>query len=163
MKPQHVKPAADIEGFRSSGDADRSSRLVSMAYLIQSVCNAYWEEAAMLMQRHGLMHKRLKTRFTNLSTAFDLFDKEVFSLVDDPEAQQQLMDDYDAFRTVCDQYMQSCGVAKVYVNMRTGRVVKADHPEATPCLVCKRKGDPHTKADTTLPSAENFGTGTPQS
>lgn len=91
--------------FIESGDSRKASILLSMAYLTQSIANAYNEEAIELMEKHDLIHKKIKTRIVNLTTAFDLYDKEIFQLVDSQEARQRLLEDYDSFRAMCDKFM----------------------------------------------------------
>lgn len=91
--------------FIESGDATKAAKLISMAYLVQSIANAYNEDAIELIQKHDLVHKKLKTRIYNLSGAFDLYDKEVSTLIDTEEAKLHLCNDYDYFRAMCDKFL----------------------------------------------------------
>lgn len=99
--------APDIEGYIASGENVRVARLISMGYLMYTIANAYNEEAFEILQKYGLMHKKVKTRCCNLAVAFDLFDKEIFSLIKEPDAQMRLCNDYDYFKSVCDKFMNA--------------------------------------------------------
>ncbi len=101
---QAMNASPDYRSFVDSGDSQKCARLISMAYLLHSIANCYHEEANDIMQKHGLVHKKIKTRATNLMTSFDLYDKEVFQLLDKKEAQSHFCDDYDYFKSVCDKF-----------------------------------------------------------
>lgn len=95
----------NFKQFIESGDCKRASVLISMAYLAHSVANSYNEEALEIMEKYDLVHKKIKTRATNLEVAFDLYDKAVFSLVDKDEMSRNLCEDYDKFRSICDDFI----------------------------------------------------------
>lgn len=96
-----------LRNFIESGDSKRVSVLLSMGYLVQSVANAYNEEAIEIMEKHGLVHKKIKTKINNLIQSFDAYDKAVFSLIDSKEARENLLEDYDTFRGLCDKFMNA--------------------------------------------------------
>ena len=111
MKKQKNKTktyvAPDIDGYRNSGANQQCSRLISMAYLLNSIANGYNEQAFDILQSYGLMHKKIKTRCINLNVAFELYNKEIAGLIRQPEAQMQLCNDYDYFKELCDKFMNA--------------------------------------------------------
>lgn len=110
-KQQKIQKAMEqdpnLRNFIESGDSKRVSVLLSMGYLVQSVANAYNEEAIDIMEKHGLVHKKIKTKINNLTQSFDAYDKAVFSLIDSKEARENLLEDYDTFRGLCDKFMNA--------------------------------------------------------
>lgn len=95
----------DFRNFIESGDSRRVSILLSMGFLVQSVANAYNEEAIDIMEKHNLVHKKIKTKINNLTQSFDAYDKVLFSLIDSQEAREHLMKDYESFKGLCDTFM----------------------------------------------------------
>lgn len=93
--------------FIESGSEKRVARLVSMAYLIDSIGNSYTEEAVSLMEKYDLVHKKIKTTSNNLTQSFDSFDKAISALIDTRDAKLQLCSDYEIFQAVCDKYMNA--------------------------------------------------------
>lgn len=94
-----------LRDFIESGDSKRVSVFLSMGFLVQSVANAYNEEAIEIMEKHGLVHKKIKTKIKNLTQSFDAYDKALFSLIDSQEAREHLMEDYETFKGLCDTFM----------------------------------------------------------
>lgn len=102
---QAMDASPDYREFIESGDSMKAARLISMAYLLSSISNAYFEESVELMEKHNLVHKKIKTTSNNLTQSFDAFDKCVSQLIDTKEAKNHLCNDYDYFRSVCDKFM----------------------------------------------------------
>lgn len=110
-KQQKIQKAMEqdpnLRNFIESGESRRVSILLSMGFLVQSVANAYNEEAIDIMEKHNLVHKKIKTKINNLTQSFDAYDKVLFSLIDSKEARAHLMEDYDTFRGLCDKFMNA--------------------------------------------------------
>ena len=118
--------------FIESGDDRQVSRLVSMAYLVASVTNAYFEEAIGLMEKYDLVHKKIKTTSNNLTQSFDSFDKAISALIDTQEAKLQLCSDYDIFRAVCDRYMNAdAHIDDAGLVKENGETPETDNPHTT--------------------------------
>lgn len=109
--PQKIRQAmlndANYKKFIESGDSDKVARYLSMGYLVQSVANAYNEDAIDLMEKYDLVHKKIKTTANNLMQSFDVYDKTISSLIDNKEARLQLLCDYDILRETCDKFMNA--------------------------------------------------------
>lgn len=135
-----MKPNSQLDprlaSYIESGDNMKVARLIAAAFTIHSVANAYNEDALEILQNHGLVHKKFKTRAVNLETAFDLYIREFEESLTKHEAKVQLCEDFEAFQKLCDNFMDTDGVQRVYVNLKTGRIVKPTNPNATPCIVC---------------------------
>ncbi len=93
--------------FVETGADKIVARRISMAYLISSISNAYFEEAVDLMEKYKLVHKKIKTTSNNLTQSFDSFDKAISSLIDTQEAKLQLCSDYEIFKATCDKFMNA--------------------------------------------------------
>ena len=100
-----MQQSPNFKAFIESGDSIRVARLLSMQFLVQSISNAYGEEAVELMEKYDLVHRKIKTRINNLTVAFDLYDKELFQLIDTDGAKKRLLEDYEYFKSVCDKFM----------------------------------------------------------
>ena len=96
-----------LRHFVESGDADTASRLISMAYLLFSIAEQYTEEANELIRKHGLYHFNLKYLGNNLIRSFDMYDRQLRTMIVDEEAKTQPCKDYDIFEQVCRRYMNS--------------------------------------------------------
>lgn len=86
------------------GDSARISVLISMCYLLNSVSNAYFEQAVEIMEKYNILHKKLKTKTNNLYQSFESFDKEFASLID-AELRKDLCDDFEQVQNFCDKFM----------------------------------------------------------
>lgn len=96
-----------FRAFIDSGNSNRVARYVSMAYLISSIANEYFEGAVELMGKYDLVHKKIKTTSNNLTQSFDSFDKAISQLINTQDAKLQLCSDYGIFKAVCDRYMNA--------------------------------------------------------
>lgn len=95
-----------LKRFVDSGDADKASRLLSMAYLLQSIATAYTDEANDIIHKHGLKHFGIKLYSERLSRAFDLYNRQLNSMIIDEDARQNFCMDYENFELVCREFMQ---------------------------------------------------------
>ncbi|MBR6132544.1 MAG: hypothetical protein IKQ20_11890 [Bacteroidales bacterium] len=102
----------NYRNFVLSGDSTRVSVYVSMLYLIQSVANSYAESAIALMEKHNLVHKKIKITANNLSQSFDAFDKCLFALVNKQNTQNIFCGDFERFQDICDHFMNIEGAIK---------------------------------------------------
>ena len=60
-----------LKEAQDSGDLDRAARLLSMAYLTFTEANNYVERANSILQKHDMVHKKIKTTVNNLTQSFD--------------------------------------------------------------------------------------------
>ena len=96
-----------LKRFVDCGDADRASRLLSMAYLLQSIAIAYTDEANDIIRKHGLMQFAIKMYSERLSKAFDTYNRQIDSMITDEDSRQALCKDFEDFEAVCRRYMAS--------------------------------------------------------
>lgn len=96
-----------IKKFYESKDNDKASRLISMAYLLQSIANEMTEEANALIEKYGLFHFNIKLHANRLEKAFDMYHRQISSMIRDEEVKRIFCDDYEEFRKLCDKYMYS--------------------------------------------------------
>lgn len=113
LSPEETRAIIDttprLKEFVDSGKSKMVSVYTSMAYLLHSVANEYVEESLDIMEEYDLVHKKLKTRSINLSTAFELYNKTVSGMINGhdkaEEAGRELCKDYDVFKETCDRFM----------------------------------------------------------
>lgn len=95
-----------LKEAQDSGDLDRAARLLSMAYLTFTEANCYVERANSLLEKHDMVHKKVKTTVNNLAQSFDSYNNVMRSLIgENKDKQNQLCDDSDAFHDVLDAFM----------------------------------------------------------
>lgn len=96
-----------IKKFYESKDNDKASRLISMAYMLQSIANEMTAEANALIEKYGLFHFNIKLHANRLEKAFDLYNRQISSMIVSEDVKRMFCDDYEEFRKICDEYMNS--------------------------------------------------------
>lgn len=133
--------------FIETGADKVVARRISMAYLISSISNAYFEEAVDIMEEHKLVHKKIKTTSNNLTQSFDSFDKAISALIDTQDAKLQLCSDYDIFKSVCDRFMNAdarvddAGVTKEPEQKQNTETMNKPNPLKAPRKVVAYESD----------------------
>ena len=95
-----------LKEAQDSGDLDRAARLLSMAYITFTEANNYVERANSILEKHDMVHKKIKTTVNNLSQSFDAYDKVMWSLIGgNQDALHQLCSDSDVFQELLDAFM----------------------------------------------------------
>ena len=94
-----------LQAATDSGDLDRAARLLSMAYITFTEANNYVERANTILEKYGMVHKKIKTTVNNLSQSFDSYNKVMATIVDTKPAQDQLCSDSDIFQELLDAFM----------------------------------------------------------
>ena len=94
-----------LKAAQDSGDLDRAARLLSMAYLTFTEANNYVERANTLLQKHDMVHKKIKTTVNNFSQSFDAYNKVMAAIVNTQPSQSQLCRDSDIFQELLDAFM----------------------------------------------------------
>lgn len=95
-----------LQQAKDSGDLDRAARLLSMAYITFTEANNYVERANTLLEKHDMVHKKVKTTVNNFTQSFDSYDKVMQSLIGGNKAAlRQFCDDSDVFRELLDAFM----------------------------------------------------------
>ena len=94
-----------LKEAQDSGDLDRAARLLSMAYLTFTEANNYVERANSLLQKHDMVHKKIKTTVNNLTQSFDSYNKVMATIVNTQPSQSQLCRDSDIFQELLDAFM----------------------------------------------------------
>lgn len=112
QKPRHKYGPVSMNDprmiqYRECGDDVRVNKLISMAYLTNSIANAYNEEAIEILEKYTLVQKRFKTKVFNLKAAFDAYDKELFSMVSGEAEQRTFCLDYDILKEILDEYLRA--------------------------------------------------------
>lgn len=87
------------------GDLNRVSRLLAMAYETFSIANSYAEEANTILERHGMMYKKVKTKSNNLMQSFDAYNSVMDSMLGTKESKYQLCNDFDLLQELLDEFM----------------------------------------------------------
>lgn len=72
-----------VEEFRKSRDSRDAAAALSASYLLYTVANEYAESCMEIMGRYHLNRKKVKTAANNLFQAFEVFNKELSSMVTD--------------------------------------------------------------------------------
>ena len=99
----HVRRTMEAQ---ESGDLDAAAKLMSMAYLTFTEANQYAEQCNDLLEKHGLLVKRVKTSANNLMQSFDAYDKVMQGLLGgDKDANRQLCFDSDTLSELLDAFM----------------------------------------------------------
>lgn len=102
-RADHVRRTMEA---KESGDLDAAAKLMSMAYLTFTVANQYAEQSNDLLEKHGLLVKRLKTAVNNLMQSFDAYDKVMQGLIGGNQgALRQLCFDSDTLSDLLDAFM----------------------------------------------------------
>ena len=96
-----------IKRFVDCGDADKASRLLSMAYLLQSIAISYTDEANTIIRKHGLMQFAIKMYSERLNKAFDMYNRQIDKMITDEDSRIALCEDFEEFEAVCRRYMAS--------------------------------------------------------
>lgn len=100
-----MKPKRNlIEIARKNGSIDRLNTLISAAHILNCTANQYIEEAADLMNLHGLMLGRLKQMHGNFIRSADQYFKEFASMVFSEETKMDMFSDMDSFDAVFRQW-----------------------------------------------------------
>ena len=86
----HDNPAFALlfKAFRESGDLDRASKHLCIAYQLFTLANEHAETAYDIAALHGLGIKKIKTTANNLMQSFDSYEKVMNDIVhngDNPE------------------------------------------------------------------------------
>ena len=86
----HDNPAFALlfKAFRESGDLDRASKHLCIAYQLFTLANEHAESAYDIAAKYGLGIKKIKTTANNLMQSFDAYEKVMNDIVhngDDPE------------------------------------------------------------------------------
>lgn len=110
QKPRKIytpvsKKDPKIQEYINSDDSAKVNKLISMAYLVSTIANAYAEEAVEILEKYALVQKKFKTKVYNLHAAFDAFDKEMFKMINCEEGKKAFCLDYDIVRKLLDDYM----------------------------------------------------------
>ena len=95
-----------MKAMEECGDLNRVSRLLAMSYETFSIANYYAEAANEIMERHGMVHKKVKTKANNLMQSFDAYDKEMSSMLGTKESREQLCGDFDLLQEMLNAFMQ---------------------------------------------------------
>lgn len=102
---KHMKPKGNlIEIARKDGSIDRLNTLISAAHILNCTANQYIEEAADLMNSHGLMLGRLKQMHGNFIRSADQYFKEFANMVFSEETKMDMFSDMDSFDSVFRQW-----------------------------------------------------------
>lgn len=96
-----------IKRFVDCGDADKASRLLSMAYLLQSIAISYTDEANAIIRKHGLLQFAVKMYSERLNKAFDMYNRQIDKMITDEDSRIALCEDFEEFEAVCRCYMAS--------------------------------------------------------
>lgn len=98
----------NVRRLKESGDLDRVSHLLSMAYLVFTTANGYAEQAYQIAEKYGLGVKRMKVRSNNLMQSFDAYNNEMVRIVGDgpeaKEAMKELCVDSEVFDELLDAF-----------------------------------------------------------
>ena len=94
-----------MKAMEECGDLNRVSRLLAMAYETFSIANSYAEAASEIMERHSLVHKKIKTTANNLMQSFDAYDKVMSSMLGTKESREQLCGDFDLLQELLNEFM----------------------------------------------------------
>ena len=94
-----------IEEFRASGDADIAARRLSMAYLLMTMGNHYAEESVELMYKHHIVRTKVKTTTNNLMQSFEAWNKEMASMIGNPENANLFCDDTTLLTEILDTFL----------------------------------------------------------
>ena len=126
QKPRHRYMPVSMDDpiiieYKASGDAAKVDKLVSMAYLTNSIANAYNEEAIEILEKYTLVQKKFKTKVFNLKAAFDAYDKELFSMVSGEAQQRAFCLDYDILKEILDEYLNAEDYKKVKEKFGIGK------------------------------------------
>ena len=86
----HDNPAFALlfKAFRESGDLDRASKHLCIAYQLFTLANEHAESAYDIAAKYGLGIKKIKTTANNLMQSFDAYEKVMNDVVhngDNPE------------------------------------------------------------------------------
>lgn len=94
-----------LQAAQDSGDLDRAARLLSMAYITFTEANNYAERANSILEKYGMVHKKVKTAVNNLGQSFDTYNNVMATIVNTQPAQDQLCRDSDIFQELLDAFM----------------------------------------------------------
>lgn len=84
-----------VQKLIECGDAEKAAKLYSMAYLLQSVGNAYREEADEILRKHGMMMFNIKRTANMLTKAFDQYNHVLNSMIPGADERKDLVEDYE--------------------------------------------------------------------
>lgn len=97
----------NYRAFVESGDHRKCAKLISMAYVMNSIVNEYMDDAVSIMEKYDMVHKKIKTTMNNLSQSFDSMEKTIRTLICDDEARKELCNDYGILKGTCDRFMNA--------------------------------------------------------
>lgn len=95
-----------LDEMIASGDINRLSRLLSIAYEIHTVADTYCQEAVDIMEKYDFVHKKIKTSANNLSQSFDVFDKVMHAFLDE-HADKLFCRSYETTKELLDACMNN--------------------------------------------------------
>lgn len=88
-------PKKLIERAKENGAIDRLNRLVSLAYLLQSVATNLHSEAEDLLRENGLLLGELKQDFNRLQAATDRYTRSFSAMVTDKDCAKAYWHDFE--------------------------------------------------------------------
>ena len=94
-----------IEEFKTSDDADKAARRLSMAYLLMTTGNHYAEESVELMEKHHIVRTKVKTTSNNLMQSFDSWNKEMASMIGERENANLFCNDTTLLTEILDTFL----------------------------------------------------------
>ena len=95
-----------LNQMTASGDDIRASRNLDMAYELFTLGDTYIDKAIEIMDRYGVVEKKVKTTANNLMQSFDSFDKATHALFSTQGDKRQFCDNVDILREVCEAFTQ---------------------------------------------------------
>jgi len=102
-----LKAVFDYKRFVTSDDCHESAMLISMAYAVNTIANYFQEEANDLMEKYDMVHKVIKQRSENLTTAFDLYFAAVDQLIGTDEAKKAVCVDFEVLYDALRKYYEA--------------------------------------------------------
>lgn len=91
-----------VRKFVESGDEERASILISMAYILMSVANAYTEEANELMDKHGLILYNVKHTANKLAKSFDTYHNILKTMLPGRDEKDAFVEDFSILQEITD-------------------------------------------------------------
>ena len=91
-----------IRRFVESGDEERAGVLISMAYILMSIANAYTEEANELLDKHNLILYNVKHTANKFTKAFDSYHTILKSMIPSMEEQKDFTEDFTILQEITD-------------------------------------------------------------
>lgn len=109
MTPEEIQRKIDnnppLKRFTESEDNRKESKLISMAYLMNSIANSFTEEANDIIAQYGLFHFNIKLYSNRLMQAFDLYHRQINSMIPDNESKINFCEDFEDFKVISEKFM----------------------------------------------------------